>query len=294
MVNKKGKDGLVEAKKREKHSDHSKVDPAIRQSIHGFINSIPRIESHYLRAQTTREFINGGKSIAGLHRDYVEDCRSKQKPFGNLTLFSRIFNEEFNISLFIPKKDQCECCTAFNNASNDEKEKLREGYDTHLREKELARKEKKEDKLHAENNDNVVVAVFDLQAVMLAPRGDVSILYYKSKINSYNLTVSDLKLDDVHCYFWYEAEGNRGAIEIGTCVFKYLEMIADKKNSEDLDIVLFSDNCCGQQKNTFIFGMYLFAVQKLKIKSITHKFLIKGRTQNEGDNSHSVKAVKRL
>lgn len=41
--------------------------------------------------------------------------------------------------------------------------------------------------------------------------------------------------------------------------------------------------------------MYLFAVEKLNIKSITHKFLIKGHTQNEGDNSHSVieKAVKK-
>lgn len=41
--------------------------------------------------------------------------------------------------------------------------------------------------------------------------------------------------------------------------------------------------------------MYLYAVQKFKIKSITHKFLIKGHTQNEGDNVHSVieKAVKR-
>lgn len=42
-------------------------------------------------------------------------------------------------------------------------------------------------------------------------------------------------------------------------------------------------------------GMYLYAVQKFKIKSTTHKFLITGYTQNEGDNVHSVieKAIKR-
>ena len=42
--------------------------------------------------------------------------------------------------------------------------------------------------------------------------------------------------------------------------------------------------------------MYLWAVSSLpKIKSITHKFLIAGHTQNEGDNIHSVieKAIKR-
>lgn len=76
---------------------------------------------------------------------------------------------------------------------------------------------------------------------------------------------------------------------------KYLKKIAESKNEENLDIVFYSDNCCGQHKNKFIMGMYLYAVQNFKIRSITHKFLIRGHTQNEGDNVHSVieKAVKR-
>lgn len=40
--------------------------------------------------------------------------------------------------------------------------------------------------------------------------------------------------------------------------------------------------------------MFMYAVHHLKIKSITHKFLICGHTQNESDAAHSVleKAVK--
>lgn len=34
--------------------------------------------------------------------------------------------------------------------------------------------------------------------------------------------------------------------------------------------------------------MYLYAVEKLNIKTITHKFIIRGHTQNEGDAAHSV------
>lgn len=112
--------------------------------------------------------------------------------------------------------------------------------------------------------------------------------YYKSKLNSYNLTISELNLSNVECFFWHEGEGNRGAIEIGSCVYKFLQGIADMKNDDDLEVMLYSDNCCGQQKNSFVFGMYMYANQILKIKSITHKFLIKGHTQNEGDNVHSV------
>lgn len=33
--------------------------------------------------------------------------------------------------------------------------------------------------------------------------------------------------------------------------------------------------------------MYLYAVEKFQVKSITHKFLIRGHTQNEGDAVHS-------
>lgn len=41
--------------------------------------------------------------------------------------------------------------------------------------------------------------------------------------------------------------------------------------------------------------MYLFAVETLRINKITHKFLIRGHTQNEGDTAHSIieKAIKR-
>lgn len=45
----------------------------------------------------------------------------------------------------------------------------------------------------------------------------------------------------------------------------------------------------------FLLGMYYYAVETFPITSITHKFLIRGHTQNEGDNAHSIieKAIKR-
>lgn len=41
--------------------------------------------------------------------------------------------------------------------------------------------------------------------------------------------------------------------------------------------------------------MYLYAVDKFQINSITHKYLIRGHTQNEGDTVHSIieKSMKR-
>lgn len=100
--------------------------------------------------------------------------------------------------------------------------------------------------------------------------------------------------DNVHCYFWTESEAKRGAIEIGSCIWNYLEMIC-KESPEAKNVIFYSDNCCGQNKNKYIASLYLFAVQNLNINSITHKFLIRGHTQNEADSVNSLieKEVKR-
>ena len=61
--------------------------------------------------------------------------------------------------------------------------------------------------------------------------------------------------------------------------------------------IFYSNNCSGQQKNKFMMALYLYAVNNLpNITSITHKFLIKGHTQNEGDSAHSLieREVKRI
>ena len=78
-------------------------------------------------------------------------------------------------------------------------------------------------------------------------------------------------------FFWHEGEAKRGASEIGTCLLHFLRNKSEAANSNDLDIVLYSDNCGGQGKNKFIITAYLYAVAKYKINSITHKFLVVAR-----------------
>lgn len=62
--------------------------------------------------------------------------------------------------------------------------------------------------------------------------------------------VTDVKHKITTCYFWHEGLGNRGSTEIGTCVYKYLENIAECHPNSD--IIFYSDNCCGQQKNKYV------------------------------------------
>lgn len=289
-LTKKTETGFVEGDMRGKHDKHPTVDPEIKDSVRNFIIAIPRVESHYLRAQTTREFIESGKSLADLYRDYKESREKLCLPFANAVMFNRIFNGEYNISFYVPKKDQCDLCESFKNADEECKKTLVESYNQHQEEKVLSRKEKDVDK----NKPNV--AVYDLQAVMPLPKGMASSFYYKSKINCYNFTVSDLYAKHAECFFWTETEGRRGAVEIGSCILHFIELLVEKAGkSDDIELILYSDNCCGQQKNKYLLAVYWYAVHKHNLRSITHKFLIQGHSQNEGDNVHSVieKQVKR-
>lgn len=111
---------LLEPDNRGKHLSYLRMSKGLKDGVKKHIDSIPRIESHYLRAQTQREFIEGSKTIAGIYRDYAG-------------------KEEF----VPPKKDQCETCVIYKNATDGEKIPLEEKYQIHLIEKDLSRGKKK-------------------------------------------------------------------------------------------------------------------------------------------------------
>lgn len=127
----------------------------------------------------------------------------------------------------------------------EDKSSLQEQYDLHLKEKCPARAEKERDKESI--SDNLVVAVYHLQAVMPCAQGEVSSFYYISKVNLLNLTITELGTKNTTCFVWHEGKGARGVNEIGSCVFMYLESL-NEKATVDFDVVFYSDNCCGSQK----------------------------------------------
>lgn len=279
-VQRRSVDGFIPKDKRGTHNNHKKIDEDLKEIIRGYINSIPRVESHYLRNQTSREFISGERTLADIHRDYVTFCKEKGSEFGNYVTFRNIFNTEFNISFFQPKKDLCSLCESYKNATD--KIHLTASYNTHRQQVNLSRKEKENDSKSAKTN-NCITACFDLQAVLPTPSGEVSLFYYKRRLSTFNFTIFDMTCNAGHCYLWYEGIAHRGPNEIASCLLKFFTNHASGK-----EIILYSDNCSGQNKNKFIVCLYLYAVQKLDIPKITHKFLITGHSQNEGDNMHSL------
>ncbi|KAJ8883793.1 hypothetical protein PR048_015648 [Dryococelus australis] len=105
------------------------------------INSHQRIESHYHRAQISREYLEGNLTVAEMYRKpYI-----RQKK-----MYKMIFLTEFKISFFKPKKDQCSLCESYKNI-NEVKEKRMQQYEYHIHQKELSRTEKHNDMMKSKN-----------------------------------------------------------------------------------------------------------------------------------------------
>lgn len=59
--------------RRENHGNQPKMSEAVRNIIKDHINRIPKIEIHYIRKNTTKHYIQGGRTITDVCNDYVSE-----------------------------------------------------------------------------------------------------------------------------------------------------------------------------------------------------------------------------
>lgn len=204
-----------------------------------------------------------------------------------LPIYRRIFDYEFNLAFHKPNKDQCDLCTKHINSNETEKEEMKAEYENHVANKERSRKSKSADKDRASVNaetSNFVAACFDLEEVLMIPKSFESSLYYKRRLNTFNMTVYCLGTGDGYSYIWNEGIAHRGGCEVASCVYSFLKTMSECGKKK---VVLYSDNCCGQNKNKYCTAMLWYAVNIFHLESVEHKFLEKGHTQNENDSIHS-------
>lgn len=129
----------------------------------------------------------------------------------------------------------------------------------------------------AKDDSEQVVATMDLQSVLQIPQSKESQFYYKRKLCLYNSTFYVETSGEAYCFVWTELDSKRGANEIGTCVKKYVETQVQNGKTK---IVLWSDNCGGQNRNKFLMSMYHKLVQDTPdLDSIQHSYLETGHTQ---------------
>ncbi|KAJ8954483.1 hypothetical protein NQ314_007089 [Rhamnusium bicolor] len=142
---------------------------------------------------------------------------------------TKFFSKEFNIGFHMPKKDKCSICTGFkiNEATGEQKK----NYEKHVHEKDLIKKHYLMDQKKS-NLNGYVCASFDTQKVSSTPHGesDMRIFYY-NRYSVYNETVYEGGTQNGFFFIWGEGGGKRGANEVSTVLFKYLQLLDSRRLS---------------------------------------------------------------
>jgi len=158
--------GNVQDMRGKRTSRRTPQDAIERVSSH--INSFPRVPSHYCRSSSTKEYLEPGLSLTMMYELSCEVC---DKVPVKLSMYRTIFQNEFNISFKMPKKDA-------NDAACDEKNQA------HILDKTHSKTERDKDR----KRPNTATICFDLQNVITLPRAEIKNFFYKRKLNVYNLT----------------------------------------------------------------------------------------------------------
>lgn len=65
----------------------------------------------------------------------------------------------------------------------------------------------------------------DLHYLLICPKSNASVLYYKRKLFVHKLCMYDLKTNDGFCYLWNESEGELSADEFGNIMTDVIESL---------------------------------------------------------------------
>ncbi|KAH9641860.1 hypothetical protein HF086_011610 [Spodoptera exigua] len=279
--------GFCEEDRRGRHGKQTKLlTETVIQSVCDHVKSFQPVESHYTRKDTNKLYLDSSLNFSIMFKMYKTWAEENNLTdiVQTLRQYRDVVNSHMNVGFFIPKKDQCDQCTANkNNPPNESQEQIT--FAKHIQNKNVARSLKAEDKHHSTNSPaNIGAATFDFQKILNSPHGEVNSFYYMRKLSIYNFTVFDMGLKKAICYMWDETTARRGSNEVDSCLFDYIK----RKSQEGVkDIRLWSDNCGGQNRNRIVFAMYLYVATVFGVR-ICHRFLEKGHTQQEGDSVHAL------
>lgn len=112
--------GTLEQEKRGGRPQHLKnKDNTLRAAIKAHLNRFPRMESHYCRSSSSKEYLHPDLSLYKM----VDMFNNEHKSNGLTTSYYTYSNEyhEMNLAIHHPKKDQCTLCNVYRTGNVEKK-----------------------------------------------------------------------------------------------------------------------------------------------------------------------------
>ena len=153
---------LGEPQRQSKHYTRSDEDRHFLRTE--FLEKLPKLPSHYCRSTSSRLYLEPIiTSKSQLHQLYTDKCKQEgRKPLSKNILCEEL--EKMNISIFHPRKDQCDTCVSHDVGNIDDTE-----YENHRSDVAEARNEKEKDKENviSEEEENTLMITMDLSVYWL-------------------------------------------------------------------------------------------------------------------------------
>ena len=257
---------------------HNKVT----KSIIDHISSLRCRESHYGRSKSVRGYLPPELSTKKLYRTWKQKQIESSQPTCSYAKYYNVFATKFNLAYGNPRSDVCSFC---------ELKKIEISKCADLRTKQAAITMYRLHKLRSKKffqllkccDDDTVKICFDMQQNQPLPKLSIGEVYYSRQIWIYNLTIMIVEpvqnKENTFIYTWTEADGPRGSNEIVSCVIDFLKRIESRYTGQTKKIMLFSDSCAAQNKNSAMIGALLHFVQNSEtFTTIEHIFPIRGHS----------------
>lgn len=274
---------------RGKNGGHGKIDESRTEKVLTHIRSFPTISSHYSRKtspnmQYLDTDITSRRQMYKLYVTWLEENHEGDVPV-TWHYYDDMLKMHFpKLQLYKPRTDTCKKCDTFQvkrknrELSTEDKKELENQQAIHLAK---AGKGYELPKILLTNRgNNTMVLCMDLQQALPTPKLSTGIAFYKRKMWTYNFNIHDYRTNIGHMFIWDEVTAKRGAIEICSCISKFVDLYV----TDDVDeLVIFSDNCAGQNKNFILLLFYMSLIHKGRFKEITHIYYQAGHTYMAAD-----------
>lgn len=267
---------LVYEEKRGNKKMHRKYTEEDESKIVDHINMFPRDVSHYTRNRSSKQYLSPDLNI---HRLYL--AFKRMYPDINITyrFYSQVFKKRFpDLSFKPPRTDTCSTCDLLSaqiKGNPENRQILVNRLELHHRKAEKAMKIMQQDHENSQlPGSSICTCSMDLQQVLFLPTLTHSRMFYLRQLSNYNLGIHIGDTNAAYMNIWHEGISGRGGNEIASCVLKlFLNRVTAKKV-----LTMWSDNCCGQNKNKMILMLWIYLVIKGTFHTVDHKFLVSGHS----------------
>ncbi|KAF2886917.1 hypothetical protein ILUMI_19256 [Ignelater luminosus] len=189
-----------------------------KQDVRNHIESFHTADSHYCRSSSKKKYLERDLNLKKINNLYVMD-RDNPVSFQS---YSDIFNYEYNISFFKPKKDMCDKCEEHKYNTNPSENQLKD-YAGHMKRKELGALERENDrnryKVDNGTRNEGCVVTFDLENLCTAKQELNSSYALQNFLNSKaskNVTIIEHKYSE-------PGHGNLQEIDSAySCIERYI------------------------------------------------------------------------